>query len=407
MPMNIVKKTVAVLFAALLVFPFFIASVFAEVAQATVSVELFSIGSGYIVPPSKVEVGEGKRASVAVMELLSEKGYVCYYGGEPESSFYLAFVADGVKSGRYNGYKCSSALYPVSSPKSLSVSVNIPEKTKSFLNKYADYFDENDYAENSRGYIGEFVFSSGSGWMYDLNGGYQQKDLSSVYLKQGDTLRLQFTLYLGVDLGGADPATQKLYNEFSSQSETTTSAPETSTERHEPSTAKNETTASKTENTTVKNETTTAKNETAASHTEASGSDREKTTAKTSQSGKKETETASFVAETASAQTPQSEPEATLDENASETQPVKEEQTLSESEFSGPSESALSEETQILEGTETEPVPSTENVSGAFDTDEPVENSKKTVIISVISAAAVVAIAASAVVIKQKKGEKS
>ena len=177
---------------------------------ATVSVEAFTVGGGYIVPPTSV--APGCRASEILLRALAENGYTAFYGGAPDSAFYLAYVADGDKTGSYNGYRCASAVYPVRQPKHLTFTTAISAPLKAYLNTHAGYFDESDYETNSPGYLGEFVYTDLSGWMYSLNGDYTQKDLSSVYLKAGDTLRLQFTLCLGADVGGAEPALQQAFD---------------------------------------------------------------------------------------------------------------------------------------------------------------------------------------------------
>ena len=192
---------------------------------ATVSVEATVVGAGYLVPPTSVEAGA--RASDAVLRLLAENGYTAFYGGAPESAFYLAYVADGDKTGSYNGYGCASALYPVTQPKKLMFSSSISVPLRSYLSSHAGYFDETDYETNSKGYLGEFVYTDLSGWMYSLNGVFAQKDLASVTLRAGDTLRLQFTTCLGADIGGAEPAIQQAYDEAMRQTQTTAAPPAT------------------------------------------------------------------------------------------------------------------------------------------------------------------------------------
>ena len=192
---------------------------------ATVSVEATVVGAGYLVPPTSVEAGA--RASDALLRLLAENGYTAFYGGAPESAFYLAYVADGDKTGSYNGYRCASALYPVTQPKKLTFRSDISSPLKAYLSSHAGYFDETDYETNSRGYLGEFVYTDLSGWMYSLNGVFAQKDLASVTLRAGDTLRLQFTTCLGADIGGAEPAIQQAYDEAMRQTQTTAAPPAT------------------------------------------------------------------------------------------------------------------------------------------------------------------------------------
>ena len=53
-------------------------------------------------------------------------------------------------------------------------------------------FDINDYEENWKGKIGEFVFSEGSGWMYSVNNIFPNVSFSDIYLSDGDVVRVQF-----------------------------------------------------------------------------------------------------------------------------------------------------------------------------------------------------------------------
>gem|GEM_PF-3015552 len=370
-----IKKFLSILLVFILITPVSAFCVFAERGTATVSVELYSIGSGALVPPTKVEVTGNERASEVLMELIASNGYTCYYGGEPSSSFYLAYIADGSKTARYNGYKCSASLYPVSSPRSLNIRSDIPEKMKNFLRANADFFDENDYEDNFRGYIGEFVFSNGSGWMYCLNGDYTQRDLGSVYLRPGDTLKLQFTLYLGVDLGGADAATQQLYNKWAAENETTT-VPETTSAVPETTTKAPETTTAAPSSTCAPETTSKAPEETSAV--------------------KNEEEPQSVTA------APEKETEASIEEEPSETA-FSEETTQTADETELPEESSTEEVSEVQSVLSEETEASEKNVPS--DESEGEKKSIPPVIITVFAAAAVVAISAGVVIIiKKKKG---
>lgn len=53
--------------------------------------------------------------------------------------------------------------------------------------------------------FGEFDYTSGSGWMYALNGAYYPgQAMSAVHLKDGDVLTLRYTLAYGWDVGGGN-----------------------------------------------------------------------------------------------------------------------------------------------------------------------------------------------------------
>ena len=57
----------------------------------------------------------------------------------------------------------------------------------------------NSYYENS---LGEFDFTAESGWMYSVNGQYPNYGMSECFPKDGDVIRIRFTLALGKDIGG-------------------------------------------------------------------------------------------------------------------------------------------------------------------------------------------------------------
>ena len=74
-----------------------------EIGRAVWSVEAFSIGCGYLIAPTEVPIYEGETSAKQLLRLLADNGFVGYYGGTVESSFYLAYIADGDVSGeRYN-----------------------------------------------------------------------------------------------------------------------------------------------------------------------------------------------------------------------------------------------------------------------------------------------------------------
>lgn len=59
-------------------------------------------------------------------------------------------------------------------------------------------------SEGSGGSFGEFDYTSGSGWMYSVGGTtyYPGQSMSAVYLQDGDSLTVRFTLAQGWDVGG-------------------------------------------------------------------------------------------------------------------------------------------------------------------------------------------------------------
>ena len=169
------------------------------IGTAVWSVEAFTLGCGYIVYPMYVPIYEGETAAAQLVRMLSECGFVSYCGGSLDSSFYLAYIADGTKSAsRYNGY---SRFGNPSAPRALDIEPSIPSVLTPYLESTMTYFDPNDYA-NWRGHLGEFVISNGSGWMYSVNNIFPNVGFADCYLSDGDVVRVQFTLGYGADIGG-------------------------------------------------------------------------------------------------------------------------------------------------------------------------------------------------------------
>ena len=174
------------------------------IGKATWSVELFTIGCGYLVEPVERDILEGENTAQALLRLLHDSGYIAFYGGSDQSAFYLAYIADGDNPNEnYNGYRSSRLVYGVpASPKQLDLEPEIPAVLFSPLSRSMDYFDDQDY-QNWTGTIGEFVFTNGSGWMYCINHVFPNVSFADSYLSDGDVIRVQLTLGFGADIGGA------------------------------------------------------------------------------------------------------------------------------------------------------------------------------------------------------------
>ena len=174
-----------------------------EVIGAAVwSIEVFTIGCGYLIEPVELPIYEGETAADQLLRLLSLNGLVGYYGGAPAAGegFYLAYIADGnASAAKYNGYTRSAAP---ASPRTLGLNPAIPPLLISHLEQTMTFFDIDDYEKNWAGYLGEFVFTNGSGWMYAVNNVFPNVGFADCFLADGDVVRVQFTLGYGADIGG-------------------------------------------------------------------------------------------------------------------------------------------------------------------------------------------------------------
>lgn len=147
------------------------------IGKATVSIEAFTPGVGYIIAPMEIDVKEGVNCAYLIDELLAGNGLSYTNTGSLDGGFYLAAIYD------------------------------IPEFTPSFsevisssLSDFGFDLDAESFTPNQ---LSEFDFTQGSGWMYCVNGVFPNVGFSEYYLQEGDVLRIQFTLAYGSDIGGA------------------------------------------------------------------------------------------------------------------------------------------------------------------------------------------------------------
>lgn len=153
------------------------------IGTATISIEATTVGIGYIIPPTKVEIRQGEPASYVVDRLLKENGFDYKHTGRFDDSFYLASI------------KKEGILSNPSIPEDLATILQ-EEKEKKKLE-----YDPTNY---STGSLGEFSFTNLSGWMFSVNGHYTNYGLADVNLLDGDVLRFRYTLALGKDIGGSE-----------------------------------------------------------------------------------------------------------------------------------------------------------------------------------------------------------
>ena len=171
--------------------------------EFVLSVELFTVGGGYLVEPVYLSISEGDSLASAVVNALKAKGYVTYYSGEINTNFYLAYVGNGENSAtRYEGYKRSQTP---ANPKKLNFQTNISLNLKNSLSMDENifYFDETDFSQNYKKYIGEFVYTNASGFMYCVNNEFTAMSMGEYKPKNDDVIRIQFSLAYGQDIGGA------------------------------------------------------------------------------------------------------------------------------------------------------------------------------------------------------------
>ncbi len=149
----------------------------AETKTVYVSVEKFTIGQGYVVEPVVATFEEGETYGDVIERVLEDAGYDCkitYDWGTP----YLETV-----------YGADSGVY------------NLPECIKNIDASVTAIFGDlptNDAENINSPDLGEFSYSSSSGWLYCINDDYT----GETGLSDGAVLRYQFSVYgWGYDLG--------------------------------------------------------------------------------------------------------------------------------------------------------------------------------------------------------------
>jgi len=158
------------------------------IGKATVCIEAFTVGGGYIVAPVEIDVLEGVNCAYLLDEFLSDNNLSYMSTGSLDGGFYLATVSD------------IPEFTPV-----------ICETLLSALTDAGFDIQLESYTPNE---LSEFDFTQGSGWMYCVNGIFPNVGFSEYYLQDGDVMRIQFTLAYGSDIGGASGAGYSYAGDF-------------------------------------------------------------------------------------------------------------------------------------------------------------------------------------------------
>ena len=150
------------------------------VGKAVFTVEALSLGGGYIIEPCYVDIIEGENAAQALARLLEEKGFTYDNTGSLESGFYLSHIqGDALADIDPTGGSIPQALREKLEEKGFDIQTRTDETS-----------------------LGEFDYTSGSGWMYCLKNVFPNVGFADSYLSEGDVVRVQFTLAYGSDIGG-------------------------------------------------------------------------------------------------------------------------------------------------------------------------------------------------------------
>lgn len=144
-----------------------------EMVNITVAVDADTLGLGYLIRPTQVEVAEGTRASAVLTGLLAENGYTWDSDGTIEGGFYLK----GIR------------------PVDQNEATVVPYIVEAMVGDGPDYTGRNDDT------LGAGDYHETSGWMYFVNNISADKGPSDWRVSDGEVLRWQFSVYgYGADL---------------------------------------------------------------------------------------------------------------------------------------------------------------------------------------------------------------
>ncbi len=154
-----------------------------SVGSVTLSIEGFTVGAGYLLAPTEIKVYTGVNFARYLTQTITANGWSYKNTGTIDSGFYLASISGVNLDGNCIDANLKRAL------------------TNNNVTVFADSILPDDNGVYS---LGEFDFAQGSGWMYSVNGSFPNYGFADYMPQDGDTVRVQFTLALGADLGGSD-----------------------------------------------------------------------------------------------------------------------------------------------------------------------------------------------------------
>lgn len=149
-----------------------------QIGEIIISVDANVLGLGDLISPIKVPIYQGVNGAEVIAKLLEDNGFTYSNSGSLYESFYLRRI-------QKQGLAIASR---VSIPQQLIDEINA-DGLEWKSQKYEDSLGEHDYCQ-------------GSGWQYSVNGSYIGYSLSDYYPKDGDVVRIRYTLAYGKDIGG-------------------------------------------------------------------------------------------------------------------------------------------------------------------------------------------------------------
>lgn len=177
----------------------------AEKSKVYLTIEKFTIGQGYILEPKVIEITEGEKVSDILTRVTKSEGIEIVATSNSSIGWYMEGFKN-VDSGNGTVPKC---IQNMTSGALTDTDLN-PASQKNC--NYPDLCD--------------FSYTSSAGWCYSVNTEWPDNGMSHWTAKNGDVIRIRFTLYgsgadLGIGRGGvqlADVSTitrrMAIYNQY-------------------------------------------------------------------------------------------------------------------------------------------------------------------------------------------------
>lgn len=163
----------------------------AEVAETkkstvTFTVERFTVGQGYLVKPTQVEIKEGDTVAT-VFERVMKDNNITYPSTESDYGFYLSAI-NNADTGIVN------------IPQEISTMADIPMWDGSVANAPSNENNAGNVLPDKA--LGTGSYHVMAGWMFMVNNAEPGVTATDIKVKDGDVIRLQFSLYgYGADIG--------------------------------------------------------------------------------------------------------------------------------------------------------------------------------------------------------------
>lgn len=147
------------------------------IGTATIEMDAAVLGLGTIMPQMQFDIRQGESAAESIDRALREAGFEISSTGSFDTGYYIARLSGSA----------------------MAQGAQIPDELRVYLetDNSVHFTDSSDPDS-----LGERDFTTASGWMISVNGHYTSYGLSDMNLKDGDILRLRFTLAYGKDIGG-------------------------------------------------------------------------------------------------------------------------------------------------------------------------------------------------------------